>query len=286
MTIDTWLGLFGLLSGVVGSFLAYFFYKKSIRTKVLAIAYTDPIPLMMTLGDIEVVYEGKILSALSRVYILFWNRGTAPIEANDFLAPIAITTSQPILSLQIHDKDAAVSAVLDEKSNSISIGLLRPGEAVTLVVEVTSASYRPDIQVQMKSADMSALISGFRTLYPALAGLFTTLALLLLEAAVIYSWRSIIPSPSPSVGPAPEPGFFTFMLLSLAVVVGGAIVFGAVPFSFGFIAQKLTRKILTRTTTPVAWNFFELKMSAWTIRVRLKDFRKFMDSEYKKIAPS
>jgi hypothetical protein len=140
MTIDTWLGLFGLLSGLVGSFLAYFFYKKSVRTKVLAIAYTDPIPLMMTLGDLEVVYEGKVLTALSRVYILLWNRGTAPIETSDFLAPIAITTFEPILNLQIHDKDAAVSAILDEKSHSISIGLLRPGEAITLVAEITSTT--------------------------------------------------------------------------------------------------------------------------------------------------
>src|ERR1039457_5964053 len=102
MTIDTWLGLFGTISGLIGLFLAYYFYKKSIRTKVLAIAYTDPIPLMMTMGNVEVVYEGKAVSALSRVYVLFWNRGTAPIEASDFLSPIVITTSEPVLNLQIH----------------------------------------------------------------------------------------------------------------------------------------------------------------------------------------
>ena len=286
MTIDTWLGLFGTISGLIGLFLAYYFYKKSIRTKVLAIAYTDPIPLMMTMGNVEVVYEGKAVSALSRVYVLFWNRGTARIEASDFLSPIVITTSEPVLNLQIHDKDAAVAAVLDEKTSSISIELLRPGEAITLVAEVTSEAYRPDISVQMKSADMSASIRGNRTLYPAIAGFCTTLAFLLVEIAIIYSWRNIIPSPDPSAGPEPVPGFFIFMLVAFVAVAGGVIVIGVIPFSFGVIAQKFTRKILTRTTTPIAWNFFELKMSAWTIRIRLKDFRKFMDAEYKKIAPS
>jgi hypothetical protein len=284
MTIDTWLGLFGLLSGLVGSFLAYFFYKKSIRTKVLAISYTDPIPLMINMGDIEVVYEGKALSALSRVYVLFWNRGTAPIEASDFLSTIAITTSEPILNLQIHDKDAAVAAVLDEKTSSISIELLRPGEAITLVAEVTSEAYRPNLRVQMKSADMSTSIRGNRTLYPSIAGFVTAMVFLLMEIAIIYAWRDIIPSPS--AGHEPLPGFFIFMIMAFLAIAGGVIVVGVIPFSFGFVAQKLTRKFLARTTTPVAWNFFELKMSAWTIRIRLKDFRKFMDAEYKKIAPS
>jgi hypothetical protein len=284
MTIDTWLGLFGTLSGTVGLFLAYYFYKRSVRTKVLAIAYTDPIPLMMTLGDIEVIYEGKALSALSRVYILFWNRGTAPIEASDFLAPIAITTFEPILNLQIHDKDAAVAAVLDEKSNSISIELLRPGEAITLVAEVTSEAYRPDINVQMKSADMSSFISGFRTMYPGFAGLFLAIILILAEGSAIFAWRSATPAPLP--GPLQDAGLFTFMLVGIAVVGAAVVVLGVAPILLGVVVQKLTRRFLARTTTPVAWNFFELKLSAWTMRIRLKDFRKFMDAEYKKIAPN
>jgi hypothetical protein len=136
MTIDTFLGLFGAITGVIGLLAAYYFYRKSIRTKVLGIAFTDPIPILMTLGNLEVIYEGFTVSALSRVYILFWNRGTAAIEATDFLAPIKIGVAAPILNLQIHDKDAAASATLNEKDRELSIGLLRPGEAITLVAEV------------------------------------------------------------------------------------------------------------------------------------------------------
>ncbi len=126
MSIDTFLGLFGAVTGLIGLFLAYYFYKKSVRTKVLAIAYTDPIPMMMTLGNVEVMYEGVAMSALSRVYFLLWNRGTSPIEASDFLSPITIAASAPILNLQIQDKDAAAAVTLDHKARSVSIDLLRP----------------------------------------------------------------------------------------------------------------------------------------------------------------
>jgi hypothetical protein len=38
MNIELWIGILGVLIGVVGICLAYFFYIKTIRTKVLAIA--------------------------------------------------------------------------------------------------------------------------------------------------------------------------------------------------------------------------------------------------------
>ena len=88
MSFETWLAIIGVVVGVLGIIVAYIFYRKTIRTKVLALAYTDPIPLVMTLGDITVEYMGVKIRALSRVYVLLWNRGTSPIEAQDFVAPI------------------------------------------------------------------------------------------------------------------------------------------------------------------------------------------------------
>jgi hypothetical protein len=130
MSIEGWLGVLGVIVGVLGILLAYIFYRKAIRTKVLAIAYTEPIPLLMTLANVSVTYEGTTISALSRVYVLLWNRGTAPIEASDFITPICFKSADPILKLKIHDKDAAVSAHLDLQTNTIAIDLLRPGEAI------------------------------------------------------------------------------------------------------------------------------------------------------------
>jgi hypothetical protein len=57
----------------------------------------------MTLGDITVEYMGGNISALSRVYVLLWNRGTSPIEAQDFVAPIQFKLNDQILKLEIYE---------------------------------------------------------------------------------------------------------------------------------------------------------------------------------------
>jgi hypothetical protein len=289
MTIDTFLGIFGAATGVIGLFLAYYFYKRSIRTKVLAIAYTDPIPLMMTLGKMEVVYEGAAINALSRVYVLLWNRGTAPIEGSDFLSPVTISASAPILNLQIQDADAAASVRLDENARSVSINLLRPGEAVTLVAEVTSETYRPEIRVEMKSADMSTFISGFYSLYPSIAAFCVFILLLGAELAILNSLRDAFPASDPSLPYAPfkeDPGIIMFLATLLGVLLVTLAILAIIPFTIGAIVQRATKAFLDRTITPVAWRFFEFKVSAWTMRTRLKQFRKFIDAEYKKIAPT
>jgi hypothetical protein len=278
MTIDTWLGLIGIITGIVGVVLAYVFYKKSVRTKVLAISYTNPIPLMITLGGLEVVYEGASIRALSRVYLLFWNRGTSPIEANDFLTPIEIAADKAILNLTIHDKDAAANVRLDEHAQTLSIDLLRPGEAITLVAEVTSDKYRPDVNVQMKSSDMSTFISAIRTLYPGLVGFGCAMAIIVAEMIA-----GVLSFPS-----EPPPGFTVYsvsFLASIGLFAASIIAFFLPPLVIGAIASKIAQRFLSRATTPVAWNFFTFKQSAWTMRVKMKDFRKFMDAEYKKIAP-
>jgi hypothetical protein len=255
----------------------------------LAIAYTDPIPMMMTLGNFEVVYEGATMSALSRVYVLLWNRGTSPIEADDFLYPITVTASVPILNLRIQDKDAAAAVVLDDNSRSLSINLLRPGEAITLVTEATSETYRPDIRIEMKSADMSTSIFGFHSLYPAIVALFSGVAILILEIWMLNTLAGAHPSPpNAPYGPffKSDPGALIFvgtMMALLFAVIAGLLI---APVFFGAVTQFITKKLMSRSITPVAWRFSEFKLSAWTMRTRVKQFRKFMDAEYKKIPPN
>jgi len=281
MTIDTWLGLIGTVTGIVGVVLAYVFYRKSIRTKVLAIAYTDRIPLMITLGDLEVVYEGLTIRALSRVYVLFWNRGTAPIEANDFLGPVVVSPDKAILNLAVHEKDPAAQATLDEAAKTLSIDLLRPGEAITLVAEIISDTYRPEISVQMKSSDMSTFISGIRTLYPSLVGFGSAMLVFLIELATGYFIVSFPSEPPPGADIYSLPLLVHMGLLLLSVVV-----VLLPPLVIGWAADRIAQRLLSRATTSTVWNFFTLKQSAWSTRVRMKQFRKFMDAEFKKIAPN
>jgi hypothetical protein len=286
MSIDTLLGLFGSVTGLIGLFLAYFFYKKSVRTKILAIAYTDPIPLMMTLGNLEVVYGGFSITALSRAYILFWNRGTAPIEQSDFLSPIKVNASAPILNLHIHDKDPAASVTLDEHTRDLSIILLRPGEAITLVVEVVSEGYRPDVSIEMKSTDMSTFTSGFQHLYPGIFGFLTVMVLLVGEIIILNAWIDVFSTTAPFFPFKQDPGVFLFLITSLALIVATITLLAIIPLIVGMIVRLATKSVLARMMTPVAWKFSEFKVSAWAIRARLKKFRKFIDAEYKKIAPS
>ena len=209
--------------------LAYIFYRKTIRTKVLALAYTDPIPLVMTLGDITVEYMGVNISALSRVDVLLWNRGTSPIEAHDFVVPIQYKLTDQILKLEIYDKDMATSANLDSKTGILTIDLLRPGEALVVIAEIASETYRPDLQIQMKSSEMSTVIRGYRAAYPGAIAVLTILLLVIATFVMFVSSYTIVDnSIKTDVNPGPSllgAGLFFSSTVLFPLLVGG-IIFG------------------------------------------------------------
>ena len=273
MSFEIWLAVIGIVVGVLGILLglivAYVFYRKTIRTKVLALAYTDPIPLFMTLGDITVEYMGANISALSRVYVLLWNRGTSPIEAQDFVAPIEYKLNDQILKLEIYDKDVATSANLDSKTGVLTINLLRPGEALVVIAEVASETYRPDLQIQMKSSEMSTVIRGYRAAYPGAIAAITIVLLVIVILGVFVSSYTIVDGPiKTNVNPGPS-------LLGAGIFFSSTILF---PLVVGGIVYWLTHKIISRATTPVAWRFSERKVMALNIRKGFTDFKKFMST--------
>ena len=158
MDFDRWLAAMALTVAVFGLLLAYYFYIKTIRTKVLGIAYTNPIPLILPLKEINVSYLGATQTALSRVFVLLWNKGTSPIESNDFIVPIKLQGGEKVLLLKAYDKDAAASVAVSFEDKTITVDLLRPGEAIILQIDAADDSYRPDLSIQMKSSDMSILL--------------------------------------------------------------------------------------------------------------------------------
>jgi hypothetical protein len=266
MSFETWLAMIGIVVGVLGLVVAYIFYRKTIRTKVLALAYTDPIPLVMTLGDITVEYMGTNISALSRVYVLLWNRGTSPIEAQDFITPIEYKLTDQILKLEIYDKDMATSANLDPKTGVLTIDLLRPGEALVVIAEVASETYRPDLQIAMKSSEMSTVIRGYRAAYPGAIAVMTILLLVIVIIGMIVSSFTMVDPIKTDVNPGPS-------LIGLGLFFSSTILF---PFAVGGIIYWLARKIISRATTPVAWRFSERKIMALNIRQQFAAFKKFM----------
>src|SRR5258705_9313677 len=119
MNIDRWLGVSGLLIGLIGLLFAYYFYIKTVRAKVLAIAYTNPIPLILPMKEISVSYWGTTQTALSRVFVLLWNKGTSAIETSDFIGPITLQGGESILLLKIYDKDPAATATVNRENKTI-----------------------------------------------------------------------------------------------------------------------------------------------------------------------
>jgi hypothetical protein len=212
---------------------------------------------------------GVNISALSRVYVLLWNRGTSPIEAQDFVAPIQYKLTDQILKLEIYDKDMATSANLDSKTGILTIDLLRPGEALVVIAEIASETYRPDLQIQMKSSEMSTVIRGYRAAYPGAIAVLTILLLVIATFVVFVSSYTIVDnSIKIDVNPGPSllgAGLFFSFIILFPLLVGGIIYW-------------LARKIISKATTPVAWRFFERKIMAQNIRKSFTEFKRFIST--------
>jgi hypothetical protein len=154
MSVDRLLGIGGLAVGIVGLIVAIavpiYFYRKGLRPKLLAVAYNGEFSLMLSVPGVTVSYLGATRAALSRTNILFWNRGTAPIEESDFIVPISFTGAE-VLKIEIIVKDPM--AIAEVSGHALKIILLRPSEAIVVKVEVEQFS-RPNLMVPTKSENM------------------------------------------------------------------------------------------------------------------------------------
>jgi hypothetical protein len=268
MNIDRWLGVSGLLIGLIGLLFAYYFYIKTIRTKVLAIAYTKPIPLILPMKEIRVSYRGTTQKALSRVFVLLWNKGTSAIEASDFIGPITLRGGESILLLKIYDKDAAATATVDPENKSISISLLRPGEALILQIDAADDAFKPDLSVAMKSSDMSVFLRMDRAIIPLFGAAFlvaVTISSLLIAVEGHHDW-------------VPADDWW------LAVVNIMFLIFTIVISLFvGVVTYFLTRRIIFGGTVPsVALRFFQMQNSVSNALETWKSLRKQIEGATQK----
>src|SRR5690242_5207201 len=129
MNIDRWLALAGLIVAILGILLAFYFYRRTIRTKLLAIGSTESVPLIVSLDEQDDV--------ACRSFILLWNRGSSPIEATDFVSPIRLRNSS---ALCVYEKDATADVTVDTTSGAISVRLLRPSEGAILMVDTVGGT--------------------------------------------------------------------------------------------------------------------------------------------------
>lgn len=243
--IDRWVGILGLIFGLIGIWLTIRYYKKSVRTKLLAIGYTDPLPLLLPHPEVIVTYRGSSQSVISRVFVLLWNRGTAPIEAGDFIEPVKIRKAEKVLGLSLFDKDALASASISEEQKTLTIQLLRPGEAVILEIDAAEEAYRPDISVVMKSADMTTSMGMAR------ANLPLTLALI---AGYGLAFIGIYGPPLGFLRDSDWPTW-TYLPLTLGNVGIACLI--------GLLTYFVVRGIVARSASPVAARFFRLQTTVW-----------------------
>jgi hypothetical protein len=257
MNLDRALAIFGALGTVLGLWLAYYFYKKTVRTKVLTIAYAGPVPLVLPVPEVTVLYRGMQHFQLSRGFILLWNSGTAPIEEDDFLSPISIK-GEKVVDVKILEKDAAAAATVHSDEKAISITLLRPTEAIVLEVNAAEQGYKPDLTVQMKSSDMSATDRIPRGLLPTFIGFIVGIVVLGSAILAFNSWlrhvfewgipRSWMLDEDPSSGPSIAVGLLiTFYLVVILILI---------PSLLGFLSGWIAARF-SATASPVRWRFYK-----------------------------
>lgn len=232
-----------MVVAICACLLAYYFYRKTVLSKLLAIAYTVPVPVIV--ADRSARLPDSTL--LNRNFVLLWNKGTSPITEADFTKPILIENSANIQEAFIFEQDVASAIEIDPKSKDIRVKLLRPNEAAIVeIVAATGSSLA--LTVQMVSADMSISYQRRRRIPEGFiipVQLLLTLGIPIVMFAILNLFAHTEPSPSR--------GFLNLALLG-AAIVASVFVLGK---------GELWGERLNRAITPnIIWNFFLLKDAA------------------------
>lgn len=96
-----WLNIISLIIGILGIFLAYYFYNKSLKEKkpvflysTISLFHANPI----IAKKIEIKYNGNQVDTLSLTRFAFWNAGIEPIRRIDIApnSPFLIKTQPEV----------------------------------------------------------------------------------------------------------------------------------------------------------------------------------------------
>lgn len=198
MGIMEWLGIGGLVVGVLAIIGAYVWYRKgqrrkepcwAIRSNNIVTGYTARV------GGLEILYGGEKLESLTISRILFWNRGGETIHHGDIAPgdPLRVTVVGEVklldlTLLQVNSEPSEFSAAVepDRKSALLGFEYLDPGQGAVLQA-VHSGTSSKDVQVRgsIKGVGKPAK----RKIRPRRTGLFTVLGLAqVLFLAVFLGW--------------------------------------------------------------------------------------------------
>jgi hypothetical protein len=246
--IDRWLGIFGAVFGALGIFAAYYFYRKTVRSKVLSISYSKPVPLLASHPAVQAVFRGVAVDALSMSLFLFWNTGSAPIEPSDFIEPVKLKNPDKVIDVSILDKDVAADAVIDTVNRHIEVKILRPNEAIIFRVLAADEAYQPDLGVVMKATDMSSFLRVNRSRIPIATA--TTFAVLIIFCIGFYiDYFKVVP----------QTGFLDIQRLVATVAIAAVLI---LTIGFAWLINSFLVRTIRGTTPPVVWKYFQLQSAA------------------------
>lgn len=260
---DRWVGVIGTILGAIGFAFAYYAYRRTLRTKVLAYSTTEAIPFLFPFEGLSALYQGKELKGLSRVFVLLWNRGSDPIEQEDFVTPIEVRNGDNIVKFDIKDKDSAADVQIDLKRHALHIGLLRPNEAIILQIDAGEDSYKPDLFVNMKSPNMSQKLRRTLQFLPTFVALLSGVATAML---VLYQSDDVIRLGESLFGTF---SVFAGMLFMIVLLIA--------PLVVGLIFLKLGSLYIKATIPVVVRRFLALHVGAMPVPNAWKTIKKSLD---------
>jgi hypothetical protein len=155
---NPWLNILFLILTLIGIFLSFYFYFKSLKTKnpVYAAETTNLInSKISTIQNIEIKYRDTILKNLSITKLAFWNSGNESIRREDIAKqkPLQIISKE---NIQIYDFDLinanAVNNVilnqLDQNRINISFDFLDYQDG--FIVNIYHSGKSKDINIEGK----------------------------------------------------------------------------------------------------------------------------------------
>lgn len=156
MSLDTLLGIAGVVLGALGLAAAYIFYRKSIRTK-------EPMYWMRsenlirdnisTITGLRILYNNESIVNLTSTNVAFWNRGAETIDSRDRVVsnPLRIGTSQNIKIL-----DAKI-ILENNPSSRMHISLEADGSSAYILFDYLDKGHGCIIKVLHTGLDSSDL---------------------------------------------------------------------------------------------------------------------------------
>jgi hypothetical protein len=238
-----WIGIAGVAVGLVGIIAAIYFYKKTIRTKILSVAYTKIVAPLPSVPGVHKTYKGAAAEELSRAFFLLWNTGTAPIEKDDFVSPIEVKDGAVILDIEIFEKDPLVQATVDNTNHTVSVDLLRPNEAMIVRVDAHKDAYQLDLSINMKSTDMTTVLKYDR----AFVAIAILAAIFVIAWLVVGIWIDYFALPN------------DITLTDKIIKVVTLILWTAVVISVAIITGKRVLRFTRNITPDIVWHYLVLR---------------------------